>query len=92
MKKMKTIPFDLAMAKEIHEGRRQGEIITRDGNAVKILWFNLKLDSGEIAFVSCKAKTPMNRIFVVDKNGFVFYDHREDSFDLLLSVPEDTPT
>lgn len=29
---MKTIPFDLAMAKEIHEGRLEGEIITREGN------------------------------------------------------------
>lgn len=91
MKKMKTIPFDLAMAKEISKRKRDGEIVTREGNAVEILGFDLGLFNGDIAFVAMRNLDNKNIVGVVDNGGYEFFNHEESSFDLLLRVPDDTP-
>lgn len=91
MRKMKTIPFDLAMAKEIHEGKREGEIVTREGNPVEILGFDMNLECGDIIFVAFSNEEHRRALGVVYNDGFSFR-HREVELDLLLRVPADTPT
>ena len=91
MEKMKSIPFDLAMAKEIHEGKLEGEIVTRKGNPVKILGFDLNVVGGDIAFVFRQDNTSKGSIIVADNDGFVINECKTDLLDLLLRVPDDTP-
>lgn len=91
MKKMKTIPFDLAMAKAIHEGKLEGEIVTRQGTPVEILGFDVNLIDGDIAFITrCLANG--ERVFEsVFGSGFKYLGHDESPYDLMLRVPDDTP-
>lgn len=88
---MKTIPFDLAMAKGIHEGKLEGEIVTREGNPVEILGFDMNLETGDIIFVAFSNEEHRRTLGVVYNDGFSFRQHREVELDLLLRVPDDTP-
>lgn len=94
---MKTIPFDHAMAKEILEGRRQGEIVTRDGNLVEILTFDADLRQGsdtqpaDIIYIIKDLANTFRIPHVAYKDGKVF--RKSDApQDLLLRVPDDMQT
>lgn len=90
---MKTIPFDLAMAKEIHEGKREGEIVTREGNPVEILGFDLDLGVNNIAYLVYDEDDGHKLLKTVPDSGLQdIFTNIEDDFDLLLRVPDDTPS
>lgn len=97
MKKMKTIPFDLTMAKEIHEGKREGEIVTREGNPVEILTFDADLrhwrdtQPADIIYIIKDLANTFRIPHVAYKDGKVF--RKSDApQDLLLRVPDDMQT
>lgn len=91
MKKMKTIPFDLAMAKEIHEGKQEGEIVTREGNPAEIVRFGANLKEADIIFITYD-RVGDRRAYLADQNGKNINLATGSPYDLLLRVPDVTPS
>ena len=91
MRKTKTIPFDLAMAKEIHEGKREGEIVTREGNPVEIVRFGANLKEADIIFITYDTIGD-RRAYLADQNGKNVNLAIGSPYDLLLRVPDVTPS
>lgn len=89
MKTMKTIPFDLELAKEIHEGKR-GRIVTREGDPVKILAFDINTNEGNIVFLT-KNYDGFGMTLKVAYNDGIIYRFCSSEYDLFLEVPKEVP-
>lgn len=85
--KMITIPFNAGLAKKIQEGNYPGSIITRNGNDVRIICWDLQKDH-----------FPIIAVITTDGDEDVYYrtiggrssvdNEEEGSDDLVLLVPE----
>lgn len=90
MKNMKTIPFDYELAKEIHEGKREGRIVTRLGSPVEILKFDAELHNGDIVFIT--SFCDIHKIIrIVNNDGRETLCTTPSVYDLFLEVPEEAP-
>lgn len=86
--KMKVIPFNLQLAKDIHGNKMKGRIITRVGGYVRNIVFNVKHDEFPIsAIVEIDKDKEMTLPYTI--NGQLYVD-KSDDWDLMLEVPEDT--
>lgn len=86
--KMKVIPFNLQLAKDIHGNKMKGKIITRVGGYVRNIVFNVKDENYPIsAIVETDNDSEGNFSYTIQGQKF---KSETDDFDLMLEVPEDT--
>lgn len=89
-KKMKRIPFDLGMAKEITKGEREGMVVTRAGYPVRILCFDRVLGKYPDATMVCLVRKGNDDILMSDADNHTGKSMKgiDTEFDLFLEVPE----
>lgn len=87
-KKMKRIPFDLGMAKEITNGSREGMVVTRAGYPVRILCFDRVLGKYPDATMVCLVRKGNDDILMSDADNHTGRPMKEidTEFDLFLEV------
>lgn len=87
--KMKVIPFNLQLAKDIHGNKMKGKIITRENGYVRNIVFNVKDEDYPIsAIIEVEENKETTETYT--NEGKVNVDGRFDEWDLMLEVPEDT--
>lgn len=87
--KMKVIPFNLQLAKDIHGNKMKGRIITRENGYVRNIVFNVKDEDYPIsAIIEVEENKETTETYT--NEGKVNVDGRFDEWDLMLEVPEDT--
>lgn len=79
------VPFNLELAKEITNGTKEGRIVTRGGDGVRILCFDRKTDMYPI--ISLVDVKNQESIEFHDLNGR-WGDEEDDDLDLMLEIPE----
>lgn len=84
-KKLVIVPFDLELAKRITNGEAEGRIITRVGNSVRILCFDVIGNKYKICALLHGGKSEEPEIFT--EKGLL-YDNKTDDLDLMLEIPE----
>lgn len=85
--KYKRIPFNLELAKAITKGEKEGRVVTRDGNPVRIICWDAKDKDFPIVGLIDVGKREISHIY--KNNGSFSYDTREDCHDLFLEVPDE---
>lgn len=84
-KKLVIVPFDLELSKRITNGEAEGRIITRVGNSVRILCFDVIGNKYKICALLHGGKSEEPEIFT--EKGLL-YDNKTDDLDLMLEIPE----
>ena len=84
-KKLVIVPFDLELAKRITNGEAEGRIITRVGNSVRILCFDVTGNKYKICALLHYGKSEDPEVFT--EKGLL-YDNQTDDLDLMLEIPE----
>lgn len=79
------VPFDLQLAKEITNGTKEGRIVTRGGESIRILCFDRKTDMYPI--ISLVDVKNQESVEFHDLNGR-WGDEEDDVLDLMLEIPE----
>ena len=86
--KMITIPFNAGLAKKIQEGNYPGSIITRNGNDVRIICWDLQKDHFPIIAVITTDGDEDVYYRTIGGRSSVDNEEEEGSDDLVLLVPE----
>lgn len=84
-KKLVIVPFDLELAKRITNGEAEGRIITRVGNSVRILCFDVIGNQYKICALLHGGESEEPEVFT--EKGLL-YDNQTDDLDLMLEIPE----
>lgn len=79
------VPFDLQLAKEITNGTKEGRIVTRGGESIRILCFDRKTDMYPI--ISLVDVKNQESVEFHDLNGR-WGDEEDDVLDIMLEIPE----
>lgn len=79
------VPFNLELAKEITNGTKEGRIVSRGGESIRILCFDRKTDMYPI--ISLVDVKNQESVEFHDLNGR-WCDDVDDYFDLMLEIPE----
>lgn len=77
-------PFNLELAKEITNGTKEGRIVTRGGESIRILCFDRKTDMYPI--ISLVDVKNQESVEFHDLNGR--WGDEEDDLDIMLEIPE----
>lgn len=83
--KLVIVPFDLELSKEITNGEVEGRIITRVGNSVRILCYDVIGDKYNICGLVNSGESEEPEVFT--EKGLL-YDGQTDDLDLMLEIPE----
>lgn len=83
--KLVIVPFDLELSKEITNGEVEGRIITRVGNSVRILCYDVIGNKYKICGLVHNGKSEDPDVFT--EQG-LFYEGQTDDLDLMLEIPE----
>lgn len=79
------VPFNLELAKEITNGTKEGRIVTRGGESIRILCFDRKTDMYPIiSLVDVKNQESVEFHKLNGRWG----DEEDDCLDLMLEIPE----
>lgn len=78
------VPFNLELAKEITNGTKEGRIVTRGGESIRILCFDRKTDMYPI--ISLVDVKNQESVEFHDLNGR--WGDEEDDLDIMLEIPE----
>lgn len=79
------VPFNLELAKDITNGTKEGRIVTRGGDGVRILCFDRKTDMFPIVSLVDMYKNESIEFYGL--NG-KWADDGDDDLDLMLEIPE----
>ena len=79
------VPFDLELSKEITNGEVEGRIITRVGNSVRILCYDVIGNEYKICGLVHYGKSEEPAVFT--EKG-LFYENQTDDLDLMIEIPE----
>lgn len=82
-KKLIRVPFEIELAKRIHNGEVDGKIVTRDGRTVRIVCWDYKSMSGNYPILALVSSETQELSFPYSEKG-----KYEDSLDLILEAPE----
>jgi len=83
--KLVIVPFDLELSKEITNGEVEGRIITRVGNSVRILCYDVIGNEYKICGLVHYGKSEEPAVFT--EKG-LFYENQTDDLDLMIEIPE----
>lgn len=83
--KLVIVPFDLELSKEITNGEVEGRIITRVGNSVRILCYDVIGNKYKICGLVHYGKSEEPEAFT--EKG-LFYENQTDDLDLMIEIPE----
>lgn len=83
--KLVIVPFDLELSKEITNGEVEGRIITRVGNSVRILCYDVIGNKYNICGLVHYGKSEEPAVFT--EKG-LFYENQTDDLDLMIEIPE----
>lgn len=83
--KLVIVPFDLELSKEITNGEVEGRIITRVGNSVRILCYDVIGNEYKICGLVHYGKSEEPGVFT--EKG-LFYENQTDDLDLMIEIPE----
>ena len=83
--KLVIVPFDLELSKEITNGEVEGRIITRVGNSVRILCYDVIGNNYKICGLVNSGKSEGPEVFT--EKGLLYEGHTDD-LDLMLEIPE----
>lgn len=83
--KLVIVPFDLELSKEITNGEVEGRIITRVGNSVRILCYDVIGNKYKICGLVHYGKSEEPALFT--EKG-LFYENQTDDLDLMIEIPE----
>lgn len=83
--KLVIVPFDLELSKEITNGEVEGRIITRVGNSVRILCYDVIGNEYKICGLVHYGKSEEPEVFT--EKG-LFYENQTDDLDLMIEIPE----
>lgn len=83
--KLVIVPFDLELSKEITNREVEGRIITRVGNSVRILCYDVIGNECKICGLVHNGKSEEPEVFT--EQG-LFYEGQTDDLDLMLEIPE----
>lgn len=83
--KLVIVPFDLELSKEITNGEVEGRIITRVGNSVRILCYDVIGNEYKICGLVHYGKSEEPAVFT--EKG-LFYKNQTDDLDLMIEIPE----
>ena len=83
--KLVIVPFDLELSKEITNGEVEGRIITRVGNSVRILCYDVIGNKYKICGLVHYGKSEEPAFFT--EKG-LFYENQTDDLDLMIEIPE----
>lgn len=83
--KLVIVPFDLELSKEITNGEVEGRIITRVGNSVRILCYDVIGNKYNICGLVYSGESEEPEVFT--EKGLL-YDGQTDDLDLMLEIPE----
>lgn len=83
--KLVIVPFDLELSKEITNGEVEGRIITRVGNSVRILCYDVIGNNYKICGLVNSGKSEEPEVFT--EKGLL-YEGQKDDLDLMLEIPE----
>lgn len=83
--KLVIVPFDLELSKEITNGEVEGRIITRVGNSVRILCYDVIGNKYKICGLVHNGKSEEPEAFT--EKGLL-YEGQTDDLDLMLEIPE----
>lgn len=83
--KLVIVPFNLELSKEITNGEVEGRIITRVGNSVRILCYDVINNQYNICGLVHYGKSEEPAVFT--EQG-LFYEGQTDDLDLMLEIPE----
>lgn len=88
--KTKRIDFEIDLAKKIQAGEAQGRIVTRDGQQVRIIcWDRADEEYTIVALLRKEDESECVDAYMISgRNSSV----NKTGYDLLLEVPDDTPT
>lgn len=83
--KLVIVPFDLELSKEITNGEAEGRIITRVGNSVRILCYDVIGNKYKICGLINSEGSEEPEVFT--EKGLLYEGHTDD-LDLMLEIPE----
>lgn len=83
--KLVIVPFDLELSKEITNGEVEGRIITRVGNSVRILCYDVIGNKYKICGLVHNGESEEPEVFT--EKGLL-YEGQTDDLDLMLEIPE----
>ena len=83
--KLVIVPFNLELSKEITNGEVEGRIITRVGNSVRILCYDVINNQYNICGLVHYGKSEEPAVFT---DQGLFYEGQTDDLDLMLEIPE----
>lgn len=83
--KLVIVPFDLELSKEITNGEVEGRIITRVGNSVRILCYDVIGNNYKICGLVNSGNSEEPEVFT--EKGLL-YEKQTDDLDLMIEIPE----